>query len=367
MRIKSLQVINGEFFSGAERVQDLLALYLPDADVETAFVCIKPDRFPERRQSAVPLHVLPMSSRFDLAPVRQIARIAREGGYHLIHTHSPRAAMLGALASIAARLPLVHHVHSPTSRDTEHALRNRINSMTENLSMRRARALIPVSDSLRRHLRQNGYAESKVFCVPNGVPTLGDLVQRRAPEGRWVIGCMALFRPRKGAETLLKALAGARAAGCDVTLLAVGPFETPEYERETRALAEGLGIATAIEWTGFTADVNAEFRRMDAFVLPSLYGEGMPMVVLEAMAAGVPVIASDVEGIPEVIEDGTSGLIVVPGDPVSLTQAICKLVSGDYDWQAMRERAHERQAARFSARSMADAVAHVYREVLSRG
>ncbi|MEW5788598.1 MAG: glycosyltransferase [Pseudomonadota bacterium] len=363
MRI--LHVINGELYSGAERVQDLLALGLHDLGFEVGFACIKPDKFPERRMAKdAPLHLVPMNSRFDLACGLKLARIVRQEGYRLVHTHTPRAALVGRVASLLAGVPMVHHVHSPTSRDTEDAMRNRINTLMEGISLTGVAKLIPVSQSLDAYLRGEGYGPDKIRMVANGVPTPGPLPERAPPGGEWVIGSVALFRPRKGIEVLMEAVATLRKQGRAVRLRAVGPFETQEYEATILALADRLGIREAIDWTGFTRDVNAEFARMDAFVLPSLFGEGMPMVILEAMAMGVPVAASDVEGIPEVLEHGRSGLVVPAADAASLASALADLMDGRHDWKSMREAAYAAQRSRFSDRSMAEGVAKVYREVL---
>jgi glycosyltransferase involved in cell wall biosynthesis len=178
------------------------------------------------------------------------------------------------------------------------------------------------------------------------------------------LGTIALFRPRKGMEVLLDALAKLRAQGSPVRLRAVGGFETPEYEREVKRLAEKLGLADSVEWTGFTEDVDGALAEMDVFVLPSLFGEGLPMVLLEAMAAGVPVVATRVEGVPEALRDHCEGLLAEPGDPCSLARAIRRVVHGEVDWQAMRSRAIRRHAEAFSDRSMAAGVADVYRRVL---
>lgn len=180
----------------------------------------------------------------------------------------------------------------------------------------------------------------------------------------WTLGTVALFRPRKGMEVLLEALAELRAQGLPVRLRAVGGFETPEYEREVKFLAEKLGLADAIDWTGFTEDVDRELAEMDLFVLSSLFGEGLPMVVLEAMAAGVPVVATRVEGVPEAIRDRRDGLLAEPGDPGSLARAIGRVVRGEVDWHALRTTARKRHADTFSDRSMAAGVADVYRRVL---
>jgi glycosyltransferase involved in cell wall biosynthesis len=97
---------------------------------------------------------------------------------------------------------------------------------------------------------------------------------------------------------------------------------------------------------------------------PSLFGEGMPMVVLEAMAAGIPLVGTRVEGTPEVIRDRVDGLLAEPSDPASLVAALACFVTGEVDWQAVRQSAYERQVASFSTKSMATGVARVYRQVL---
>lgn len=365
MTTRILHVINGELYSGAERVQDLLALRLREFGYDVGFACIKPDKFPERRMAKdAALHAVPMSSRFDLGCGLKLARIVHTHGYRLVHTHTPRAALVGRVAALLAGVPMVHHVHSPTARDTEDPLRNRINSAMERASLLGVRRLIPVSRSLAAYLREGGYAPERISMVANGVPTPGPLPDRDAPGKEWVVGSVALFRPRKGIEVLIEALATLRRQGRAVRLRAVGPFETAGYEADIKALVLRLGVEDAIDWTGFTKDVNAEFARMDAFVLPSLFGEGMPMVILEAMAMGVPVIASDVEGIPEVLELGRTGLVVPPADAGRLAIALADLMDGKFDWRAMRSAAYESQTATFSDRSMAEGVAAVYAEVL---
>jgi glycosyltransferase involved in cell wall biosynthesis len=147
---------------------------------------------------------------------------------------------------------------------------------------------------------------------------------------------------------------------------AVGGFETPEYEAHIQREVQRLGVGDSIDWTGFTRDVSGELARMDLFALPSLFGEGLPMVVLEAMAAGVPVIATRVEGIPEAVRDGIDGVLAAPGDPSDLAAAIARYVRGEVDWNSIRASAHQRQTEKFSDGSMAQGVAEVYRRVLTR-
>jgi len=168
-------------------------------------------------------------------------------------------------------------------------------------------------------------------------------------------------------EVLLDALAILRRQDLSWQLRAVGPFETNDYETQIKLQAKRLGLEDRIQWVGFRRDVSAELARMDLLVLPSLFGEGMPMVVLEAMAAGVPVVATRVEGVPEAVDDGVQGLLAGPGDAGDLARCMERVVRGELPWTRLRENALAHHAEQFSDRRMAAEVAQVYREILALG
>ncbi len=365
--VRVLHLVNGEHYSGAERVQDLLARQLPRFGCEVGFVCVKPRRFPAERESKdTPLIEMPMRGRFDARVVRQIAALVGDEKYELIHAHTPRTALVGSLAARRAGVPFVYHVHSPVGRDSTRRVLNWINGVVEWAAVRNADRLIAVSPSVREYMIARGAAADRVVCVPNGVPGPTRSCERRPPTGTWTLGSIALFRPRKGIEVLLEALAALRSRGVDVRLRAVGSFEKARYEAATHSMAERLGLAEAIDWIGFTRGINRELAKIDLFVLPSLFGEGLPMVVLEAMAAGLPVIASRVEGVPEAVAHRETGLLVEPGSVSQLTGAIERIVSGPIDYAALSRGACRRHAEMFSDAKMAAGVAAVYREVLTK-
>ena len=387
--IRVLHVINGEHYAGAERVQDLLAAELPGYRVSVGFACLKKGKFVEaRRCGDAPVHSIEMKGRFDLRAVWRLVKVIRQGGYQVLHSHGPRSALIAALASKWTGIPMVHHVHSPTTRDTTNRLRCRLNAIVERLAFRQAKTLVAVSESLGRYLADRGVAAEKIQVVPNGVPHSRNAndqeangreannqetvnVEQNEPAseptaGRaFTLGVVALFRPRKGLEVLLESLAELRRQGFDVRLRAVGGFETQEYESEIKALCSRLGVESLVEWVGFTRDVESEMRRFDLFVLPSLFGEGMPMVVLEAMAQGLPVVATAVEGVPEVVRDGREGVVVAPGDASALAAGIARILDGSVDAAELGRNALKRHDEKFSAKAMAEAVAGVYRRVIA--
>lgn len=362
-RQRVLHLINGEHFSGAERVQDLLGLALPQFGYEADFACLKPGKFPNVRQSQSELFEINMSSSYDILCYRKIAKIAREIDCVALHTHTPRTLMIGALVARSTKLPLIYHVHSPVSRDSTRSFQNKINTWVESWSLKAVTKMICVSNSLAGYMKELGHDAEKISVVSNGVPAIDELPTKDAPGDCWTIGTMALFRPRKGTEVLLDALSILKEKNVNVKLRAVGPFETPEYEAEIMAQVDRLGIAEMIEWTGFQTDVNYQLQQMDLFVLPSLFGEGLPMVVLEAMASAVPVVASRVEGIPEAVRDGVDGLIFEPGDAKDLANRIMSIYGDNEKWRSMSDSSLVRQREELSETSMAKGVAEVYREI----
>lgn len=366
--LRILHLVNGEHFSGAERVQSHLGRCLPKSSVNADFACVKPGKFAEMLSEQDgrwgQCYDASMTNRFDLRAAWKIRNLVRQDGYHLLHAHTPRTAMIAAVASRLTGVPWVYHVHSPAARDSSLALSNWLNAGVEKLSLGSCSHLIAVSESLRLDCIRHGCHEDDVTVVHNGVPAI------RPPRastpvvgGPWVIGMVALMRPRKGLEIVLDAIASLRDR-YQITLRIIGPFETKEYEATIDDQIARLQISESIERVGFTRNVPAELAKLDAMVLPSLFGEGLPMVVLEAMAAGLPVIATRVEGTPEAVTDGVEGLLAEPRDVQSLSKKIEELVSGVHDWTQMAEAAFERHAKDFSDHAMAEKTADVYRRVL---
>jgi glycosyltransferase involved in cell wall biosynthesis len=357
---KVLHIINGDLYAGAERVQDLLALTLPRYGYDVGLVTLKDGLFAgSRRAVDAPLYPLGMRTRLDLGIARRVADVARSQDYRALHTHSPRSALVGAMAASLHRVPLIHHVHGPTTEDTDQRLRNFRNAWVEKLSVRKAAQLIAVSRSAADYARSLGVPAARSSIVWNGVET--PPVRERAPSGRFTFGSVALFRPRKGLEVLVEAVAKlARVRREPFRILMVGDFESGGYEGKIKTLIEARGVTDRFEWTGFTTDVDAMLSQMDVFVLPSLYGEGLPMVVLEAMALGLPIVASTVGGVVEAIEHREHGMLVMPGDSDAMCAAMDELARDHALREALGRNARKRQIEQFSADAMAAGVAAVY-------
>jgi glycosyltransferase involved in cell wall biosynthesis len=272
--------------------------------------------------------------------------------------------MIGHLAARMAGVPWIHHVHGHTATEVGAGWKTWLSAKIETMSLAGASAVIAVSPTSAQYIRECGVSARRIHLIPNGVPGRAALPQRALPRECWTLGIVALFRPRKGLEILLEALAVLKREGLPVRLRVIGGFESPDYESHMHALASQLGVHELIEWRGFRQDMNAELDELDLLVLPSILAEGMPMVVLEAMAAGVPPIGSRVAGIADVIEHGENGLLFSPGDAASLAAEISSVIEGRRDWQLLRQNAFLTHAERYSDRIMAEQVANLYRKVL---
>jgi glycosyltransferase involved in cell wall biosynthesis len=357
-----LHLINGEHFSGAERVQQLLGKCLPEFRIHPRFACLKPGRFPDLcGLDASDIYPFQMKSRFDFGIVSKITELVLDTDTDIIHAHTPRTAMIAGLVAKKCNLPWVYHIHSPAARDSTRSILNRINDWIEAYSLRSCDHIVTVSKSLRREMLSRGYSRNKLTTIANGVAEQDPI----KPESRthsevWRLGMVALIRPRKGIEVLLQAIAKLGPERCKIQLDVVGGFETTEYETTIKNLVTTLGVQDSVRFLGFQKDIPAVMRQFDAMVLPSLFGEGMPMVVLEALACGVPIIATSVEGTPEVVRDGIEGVLAKPQDAESMKDAILRFTSDRSEWISMSHRSVRRHRHGFTDRDMASKMAKLY-------
>ncbi len=360
--INVLHVINGEHFSGAERVQQNLGLHLEQFGYTSHFACVKPNKFPEVcGLPAERVHSAAMSSRFDLRAIDRVCDVVAATKSCLLHAHTPRTALVAAFAAHRMQLPWVYHVHSPAARDSTRGLVNRINDLVERFSIASCDLLITVSRSLRREMLRRGVPRERLVSVANGVAAIEPIrPMQRAGNRNWRLGLIALMRPRKGVEVALEAMARLKSQGTPVCLDLIGGFETPAYEAAIGKLIGDLELHDVVQLKGFTRDVPAAVRELDALLLPSLFGEGMPMVVLEALSAGVPVVATRVEGTPEVVRHGIEGYLAIPRDAADIALQIQAMCASRARWIEMSAAALARHRSRFSDVEMARRVAKAY-------
>lgn len=174
---------------------------------------------------------------------------------------------------------------------------------------------------------------------------------------------VARLAPEKGHNFLLEAISQVQHRGFDYVCTIVG--DGPE-RAQLEASARVLGIADRVTFTGAVGqdEIGEYYDAADVFVLPSL-AEGLPVVLMEAMAHGVPVIASRIMGIPELVEDGVNGLLVVPGRPEALADAVSTLAQDDAMRRRMGTKAREKVCSEFNSRKSAEKLAQLFQNILA--
>jgi glycosyltransferase involved in cell wall biosynthesis len=276
----------------------------------------------------------------------------------------PRTAPLSRIAAKIENIPMVHHIHCPTLYDSPNPIKNLVSATIERISLIGVDRVIPCSEGMKQYANSVGISDKNITVVLNGIPSFGPLLDRAEPSTEWVFGIVALFRPRKGLEYLLKAMERLKSKNFRFKLRAIGDFMTEEYRREILQLVKQLGIENSVDWVGFKKDIPAELKQLDFFVLPSIGGEGLPIAILEAMAAGLPVITTEIAGSKEVIRDGVDGYLCQPSSIDSLTASLEKIMCNPKNWANLRNHAYQRQQEYFSDHSMTAAVARIYNEIL---
>jgi glycosyltransferase involved in cell wall biosynthesis len=299
----------------------------------------------------------------DCKALVRFAAIVRDRRPQLIHAHSSKAGAVARLARLGApRVPIVYTPHGYAfaghfSRASERRAYKAIERALAPLASR----VTCVCEAEARLARSVGPA-SRVRVVHNGIaaPPAGEADPRLASLGARgpVIGALTLLRPGKGLETLLDATPLLLARHPKAQLAIVG--EGPDLQALTDQ-ARRLGVQDAVHFVGPTSDPLSALRGMDVFVHPS-WAEAFPYVILEAMALGRPIVASDVGGIGEAIADGDSGLLAPARDERTLADALSGLL-GDPQRAAEIGRGALARSRCFTRDAMIERVSAVYAEV----
>ncbi|HQQ63410.1 MAG TPA: glycosyltransferase [Pseudomonadales bacterium] len=305
-----------------------------------------------------------MRSRFDFRPFFFLNRLVRSGRFCLVHSHTTRTLLLASFICLFNRIPLVHHCHSSEVISSQEGLVDWINRKLESVLLRLLPdKVIAVSVGALAYLRAVGVPENRIACIHNGVPVSGTVCQFTRSDGIYRFACVALYRQRKGVEILLDAFALLLSGGISSARLSlIGNFETEEYRRQVEQYAQALHIQDHVVFEGFCGNVPARLLEMDCLVFPSVRPEGMPMVLLEAMSVGLPIIASNVEGAANLVNDGVNGVLVKPSDAVALATAMRNFVEGaGSDWlKDYGRQGYEIQRESYSDISMARDLARIY-------
>ncbi len=248
----------------------------------------------------------------------QLWNILRKQDFDILHLNTPRPMILGGLASKLCGIPL-----RICSRRVNFPLNSPLSRLKYNWMQE---SVVTVSVSIRRTLIEGGVRPDLIKVIYEGVDLAWvDSLQASAPEDRnrgLVVGTVAYLSPEKGHGTLLDAVPRVISRVPDVHFILVG---AGALMPTLKARVEELGIQKNVTFTGFRSDSEALMKNFDVFCLPSI-SEGLSSAILVAMASRLPIVATQAGGIPELVVDGESGILVPPDDSDQLAVGLCKVL-----------------------------------------
>jgi sugar transferase (PEP-CTERM/EpsH1 system associated) len=316
----------------------------------------------------VPVFEVPLRRSFDLSWVHRLIQLIRQHKIHLIHSHEFTANCYSTLAARLAHIPIVCTVHGRNYYPQRYYRR-----LAYRWVARNADALVAVSKNVSQFLQENiGIRHDTITTIWNGIdlkPFTTKEADRREirrvlnikPEDFVVINVAALFDV-KAQEVLLKAAAPILEQNRRTIFLIAGEGPREAYLKQ---LAMETGIANHVRFLGFRDDVPSLLRAADVFVLCSNF-EGLPLSVIEAMATGLPVVATNVGGIAELVEHGTSAYLVPPKDPRTLARGILHVMSNSDKATRLGKEARRRARSMFSLHTMVNHYVELYSSLLER-
>ncbi|HZS70301.1 MAG TPA: glycosyltransferase [Candidatus Acidoferrum sp.] len=362
-----LQLISSGGYYGAENVVVTLAKALHNANLKSVIGVFENSQNPHleiadhARALGLTVEIIPCDGRVHWNAVRTVRDLIYKHGISVVHAHGSKANVYAAAAARGLKVSLVatYHLDWPDRGFLlfcYHAL--------DRVVLRRYDRVVAVSQAIARSLRRSGLTP---VIVPNGIdlsPFVNASERGAAPRqfpGVLNIGVVARLTPQKGHTFLLDAAPEILAAYPQARFVFVGDGPTKDT-LQSRAAA--LGLSESVIFAGVRRDMPAVYAGLDIVVLPSV-NEGMPMTLIEALAAGKPVVATSVGEVPALIRSGETGILVKPRSPEALRDAIIQLISDPDKRLALGMQGRAWVSDRFTSEAMAGAYRSIYEEALT--
>jgi glycosyltransferase involved in cell wall biosynthesis len=310
-----------------------------------------------------------MRGKLDASVIPRLVRLMRDGRYDIVHTHMFASNLLGRLAAMLAGVPvIVSTVQLIADREAWWEI------LVDCLLQHRTDTMIASSQAVRQSFIQRGIRPAKIAVIYNSVDLARfDVVDREAArramrqafgwdEGHLVVGTVARLERIKGLDHLIEAAKTVAEAIPQAGFLVVG--DGPQRE-DLLSRVRQLGLGERFVFAGLRSDIPQILPALDLFVLPSL-SEALGIAAIEALASGVPVVASRVGGVPEVVIHGETGLLVPPGDAGQLAQAVSRVAANPAEARRWADCGRKRVRLMFDVNRLAGAQAGLYQHFLER-
>ena len=328
------------------------------------------------REKGVKVYHLNTTRSFNWVEAVRMAQLIKSEGVSLVHAHAPFAgSIISSLAGKLAGVPVIIHAHLQDTLSNSFLIRTYQNIINNWTSRKCCDAIIAVSHQVKKALIAKGFDSCKFYVVHNGTPlNIQERIDSKTvrsqldiPDNISVVIHVGRLCKSKGQHILLKAAANLHQQGQEAVYLIVGKDLEQEgaYLQYLKDMAQELGINNSVHFLGHRSDIPQLLAFSDLLVLPS-YTEGLPLVILEAMAAGKPVIATPVGGIPEIVIDQETGLLVPVEDVQALEDAILRLLQNPHLKNEMGSKGLEIVRKKFSVEKMCQEVFDIYEKVVSQ-
>ena len=367
--MKVLHLINTLSAGGAELHLLTLCRHLKAKNVEPVVACLREHVKGSRSlradftRAGVSVIDLDADSRYDSRFFAGLARVLNAERPDVLHTHLPRADVAGALAHfLRPSLVWVCSVHAIYSADWS----GRWSLPVIRVLWRRANRVLCISHAVRDWMVTKGMPPDKIKVIHYGIESAPFAQPRNDLRAKWglaghrIIGSIGRLEPRKGHQFLIQAMPELCRRTPNALLLIAG-HDPQGYGKALQKLAVKLNVADKVRLLGFQDDVASFLHALDVFAFATT-SEGFGQVLVEAMAAGKPVVASNVAPLTEIAENENTALLVEPANPAAFAAALARVLDDSIDRQRMGQRARERVETHFSAERMTAATLSLYDE-----
>lgn len=375
-----LWLIDSMTVGGAERLVPIFAQSYDKTRFALSVACLKEiegnSMAAELEKIGVPVTVIGARNLRDFAGFRRLIKFIRENRFDLIHTHLTYSDIWGRIAArlTGARVVSTLHVAKFSARNMREGRTDIIERLADLVRRNLGGPVIAVSDSLKARFRDKGYSNGRVVTVRNGInlkefelPHEFSREEQRAklglPLSSPVIVCVSALREGKGHTLLLDAAAELADEKPEIRILIVGggPLE-PELRRH----AQEKNLEDKVVFTGTRTDIAELLAVGDVFVLPS-ENDSLPTAFFEAMALFLPTIGLRSGGVPEIVSNGETGIVVDSSDKLDLADAMRKLINDPPLAREMGANGRRRVEAEFSSDMWVRNLERLYEEVLDKG
>lgn len=300
----------------------------------------------------------------------QLLKIVKEQRCDLMHTHGYIADILGYFVSIICGIPIISTCHGYIYSDYKLSMYNKADCLV----LKHFDRIVAVSDSIQQVLIENGVKKEKIKIIENAplvkdyncqISEDRDCLRKyyNLADDDILIGYVGRLSKEKGLNNLLKAFAMLASENHSIKLVLVG--EGPE-KGELANFVSSAQLEHRVFFAGFQERTDRWYRALDLFVLPSLT-EGTPMVLLEAMSHGIPCIASKVGGVPQVIDSGVDGILVAPGNPDEILNAMQSILVDQEKRNMISLKAKQKILSKYDFNKWMKSYVHEYMELVTSG